>query len=317
MSNNSFTALKSGLSTGIQSDSLPVKPMFTYIVAPQSSANSTKTPVICTIFQGYAPVWQGFTQVNQLTYQALINTNIQFNGSKNVCVFDCQRDALITFNIPTLATTVVTINGWDDKGVLVTWTSVELPVGTTSVSSLKCFLVIQSVYFSSSPWPVPNSADTITIQGGDKIGLPYFINTSETVVNAIWDDMSAASVVIPGVDWRNGNVINTSYDARGYADLSSLTQPNGTILLNVFFYVYGFDQEIETQLNNLLPNNYTNSSYIYSLNSRVGSCVDIVQIDYNASGNACLTSLVTQDRFGLQYPGDNEFAQYYANLLLK
>jgi hypothetical protein len=166
------------------------------------------------------------------------------------------------------------------------------------------------------------------VRGGTFIGLPNFINTANSVISAMWGTTSAMSVIVPGAIWRQTSItppINastsiptaTSSDARGYINITGLgSAANGAIILQVLYYVYGLDQLINNQLK-FIPSTNLPTSSEYNYANDPGSSAVVACIKSAQSGNPMLNSLVKQDRFGAQFPGDSDFMQYYNNLYTK
>jgi hypothetical protein len=332
---NNLTSLTGGFGTGVIQDStLYVRPYDTLIVAPQSNATSTLVPA-STITQQTIPVWVANTQglpvyikVDQPLIWALTFQGTTTYLGQRIVSFDCLRNAILTFNTATTVATTVTISGYDDVGTPVVWTSGSVVTGSTSVISTKCFKLISYVSFTTPPWSTGASTNTVLLRGGTFIGLPNFINTTNSVISAMWGTTSAMSVIVPGAIWRQTSItppINastsiptaTSSDARGYIDITGLgSAANGAILLQVVYYVYGEDQVINNQLKFISSTNLPRSS-VYNYANQPGSSAAVVRIKSAQSGNPMLNSLVKQDRFGAQFPGDSDFMQYYNNLYTK
>ncbi len=332
---NNLTSMTGGFGTGVIQDlALNTRPYDTLIVAPQVPTSSSSVPAL-TLSQQTIPVWSANTQ-GQPTYIKQNTPNIwaltfpptlTYLGNP-VCVFDCLRNATLTFSTTTTVATTVTISGWDDQGVEVVWTSASIDAGNTSVISTKCFKIIGNVSFSTPPWSVNPTTNTVTVRGGYFIGLPNFINTTNSVISAIWGTTSAMSAIVPGAIWRQTSItppivsatsIPTamSTDARGYINLTGLgSAPNGAILLQVLYYVYGVDQQIQDQLKFITPTSGTPTG-AYNLVQQPGSSAVVARIQNGASGNPMLNTLVKQDRFGAQFPGDSLFMDYYNGLYSK
>jgi hypothetical protein len=331
MSNN-LTSITGGLGTSIQQDSpLSIRPFDTLIVSPQASASSSTTPA-STVSQKTVSMWVENTQ-NIPLYVLESQTNIwalTFPTSTTyvgqpACIFDCLRNATLTFSTATTNDTTVTISGFDDKGKAVVWTSGNLVAGSTTVSSTKCFLIIQNVTFTAPPWAINSDTYTVLVRGGLLIGLPCFINLTDSVISATWNEISIIDDVVAGAIWRQTAItppitsstvpLATSIDARGYVDLTSTgTAPNGIVRLFVHYYVYGLDEKINEQLSYI--NGWTTTG-AYNINKSPGSSAQIVKIRTSSLGNAMLTSLVSQDRYGAQFPGDNDFMATYNSLYYK
>lgn len=332
---NNLTNVTGGFGTGVIQDStLNVRPYDTLIVAPQSNANSATAPA-STITQKTIPIWVPNTQggpvyinVNQPLTWALTFPGTTTYLGQPVCVFDCLRNATATFSVPTTVATTVTFSGYDDCGKEVVWTSASLAIGSTSVISSKCFKLITNVSFTAYAWTTVVSTNTVTVRGGTFIGLPNFINTANSVISAMWGTTSAMSVIVPGAIWRQTSItpsINastsiltaTSSDARGYINITGLgSAANGAIVLQVVYYVYGMDQVINRQLK-FIPSTNLPKTSVFNYVNQSGSSAVVARIKSAQSGNPMLNSLVNQDRFGAQFPGDNDFMQYYNELYNK
>lgn len=322
---NGVTGLVGGLATGVIQDQLLYQsPYSTLKVAPQSNANSATVPAL-PITQQTIPIWQlNVTPPPNYLYQPIATPGswcITFPNTLTylgipVCKFDCLRNATVTFSTASQVATTVTFDGWDNNGVEVVWTSSSQPIGTTAVVATKCFKILRSVSFSAYPWTTYSAANTGTVRGGTLIGLPNFINSTTSVISAYWGTTNAITNVVVGAVWRQTSPTFTSSDARGYVNITGLgSAPNGSILLQAKYYVYGEDGGVNDQLKLLTPPNYGSSSTVFSFGSDAGSSSAIVQIKNNANGKPTLPSLVTQDRFGAQFPGDNLFMAYYTQLL--
>ena len=324
---NNFTGLQSGLSTGILSDQLPLQPIYTYIVTPAAGGEVIVDQQ--ATFQAMRPVWISsnnnttWVQSNQNVWTTNITTNIQFQNSP-VAVFDCMRSVIINFINATENAVIATVNGFDDNGVAVTWTSAEIPIGTLNVQSTKCFRVINSFYFSACPWTDPTAANNLLqIESGLNIGLPYLLSKTNYLLSSSWANENALPYTNLGIVWRQ--TVNppgltsipspTSTDARGYVNLNDQIAPDGSNMLIVRYYVYGFDETVNTQLSVLGQSQLLNKTNIFNIIDTAASSANIVQIQNNSSGNPTLATLVSQDRFGAQFPGDLAFMNYYNKLL--
>lgn len=332
---NNLTSVTGGFGTGVIQDlALNVRPYDTLIVAPQLPSASSNVPA-SPVTQKTIPVWSSNTQGipvyikedKPLIWALTFPGTLTYLGNP-VCVFDCLRNATLTFSVATTVATTVTISGWDDRGVEVVWTSASIATGNTSVVSTKCFKIIGNVSFSTPPWTVNTSTNTVLVRGGYLIGLPNFINSLNSVISAMWGTTSAMSAITPGAIWRQTSITPpivaatsiptaTSTDARGYVNLTSLgSAPNGAIILQVLYYVYGVDQQVGDQLKLITPTSGTPTG-AYNLAQQPGSSAVIARIKNGASGNPMLNALVKQDRFGAQFPGDSLFMEYYNGLYSK
>ena len=152
------------------------------------------------------------------------------------------------------------------------------------------------------------------------IGLPFYLpgvsptdNTRGYIINGSWDNtgLNTTTQVEPGNDWRQGPAGNNgiassspptyptaaSQDARGYVILPSaptavlapvapvLTANTGRVL-SIYYYVYGADSYLQTQLQNNL-----------SGPSQLVGTIPVV------AGGLSIPTLVTQDEVGMQFPG--------------
>lgn len=323
---NSLTGLRGNFGTGIAQNSLvEQRPFDNYIVIPLASSASATVPA-SLVTQQTISLWNNYTLTRTPNVWAVTFPNTTTYLGDGICVLDCLRNALLTFSTASTVATVVTIDGYDDQGVEVVWTSGTISTGTTTVSSTKCFKLIKNVTFTAAPWSSGLTTNTVTVRGGVLFGLPYYINTTDSVTSAYWGTTSVIANIISGPLWRQTTPtppvasttipLATSTDARGYVNLTSNTAPNGVIVLSVNYYVYGADAGINQQLKFLTPNQYGASSTVFSFANQPGSSRAIARINNsNTTGKPVLPSLVSQDQFGAQYPGDNTFMIYYNDLL--
>jgi hypothetical protein len=222
-----------------------------------------------------------------------------FTGGVNVIQLDCERSIGITFNDFTTAETVVTIGGWDYRGIAVS-EQLTIPIGETYFASVRPYSIIGYINFSALP------GVGIKIGTNNTIGLPYMVTNLTDIINIVYDEepLSLTDDVVVGNVWRsatNGvpnNIpeITGTLSARGVINLPAA--PDGVAILSVYAFIYGADGETNTNIQNLIP-----------------STLSIYSVSNNVSGEATWPSLVPQDLVGMQYPGDNAvFAAYTAAL---
>jgi hypothetical protein len=337
---NNFSNLNSGFATGsIQDQYIDSVSPYTYIIYPESTANSTNlvSNIHNVTQEANQPTW--ITTANNPTGYALVNQTqwcILFNGSQTtnyqglpVCVFDTPRTVSLTFSATNFTNPgTITINGWDDQFNAVTENVVSN--GTTNNVLVKSFKILQSIYFSAYPWSVISDSNTCTVTGSNIFGLPYMVNNNNSISVINWDGAPVAisSVIDRANIWRqNGLVFNDSTaspsynDARGTVYLAAQgTLPNGTTQLQVSYYVYGNDTKLNTQLNayatyqaSLLVNSKIVSNY--TKNSVYGSAPQIVQTRDNVTGIITMPKLQIQDIYGAQFPADIDFITSYNQML--
>lgn len=333
---NNFSSFKSGLSSGVVQDQyIDLSPMYTYVIYPTSSTNSTVynggSPIAALpVVQSEQPTWvikagstTGYEVINELQWNITFGStsNVYYNGTP-VCVFDCLRAAQVVFSSAPDNAGQYTINGWDDRGVEVVAQG-SFVAGTATQVFPKAFKAIRSMYFSIYPWTDQSDANTVLIQGSSNFGLPHFINNEEFVTAAYWNNEQLdASNIFAGNLWRTGTVSATSADARGYISLiGESQQPDGLHALIVSYYIYGNDQKLNDQAEagaaqQQLYLSNANRRYPFNFGTQPGSSFRIMDLQNNTQNKVVMPSLVTQDVYGAQFPGDLPFMINYTKLVL-
>lgn len=288
---------------------VPQSPMYLYNVIPAAPVDN------------YVAAAQAWVSANPIT---LTTANaITYLGNYPVVQLDCQRSLTITIiGGPTTAGTTITVQGWDDRNVAVTSTGTlptataagtyELGVGGNMVTSAqgKCFSMIQSVTLSATP------GVNFSIGTGSRIGLPYFAPLANYMRGMSWNGVSLnpyGTVFVPGFQFNPiavnpaplpypVSVTASTTDARGFVDLNNsggATLPDGSLLLSVYFYVYGADSYLQAQLTNQVPSaigqtnigGYT-SPGVPATNPAGGNVISYNQFQ-----------MLAWDEVGVQYPG--------------
>lgn len=315
-------------SYGIDSFALPNSPLISSIIYPKSTANSAQMPAQI-VAQSVQPTWvlnnsqavgvPEYILEDQLQWAltfppASAGTQTAIYKGTPAVVFDCARCVQLTFNIATENLVTITINGFDEYGTSMVESS-NLSSGITSYTGFKAFSIVTSIYFSTYPWL--SSGQTVLVRGGNNIGLPYFVNTTQTVALVYWNGVLQSSVFTAGNPWRLTTPSSTTPDARGTINLTAASPlPNGTTQLQVNFYAYGLDSIVNAQLEKVLSQPSGTVTYEYDRNKNtIGSSIQIAGIQNSSvTGTPKLTRLVNQDRFGAQFPGDLDFMTYYGTL---
>lgn len=326
MSNNT-TNINGGFAYGSDTNALPQSPFVSYVVYPKAIADSAQMPAQL-VTQSLQPTWvlndsqasgvPAYVLKDQLQWAVTfpsqsIGTQTAIYEGSPVIVLDCARCVNLTFSAATTVGVTLTINGWDIYGVPMVEESNQVS-GITSYVGYKAFSIIKSVYFSSYPWS--SNGNTVLVQGGNFIGLPYFVNSDQTVSLVSWQQQDLANdLAYSGNEWRVTPPSPTTADARGTINLTAVSPlPNGQTQLQVDFYAYGFDQVVNNQLSYVLSQPTGTVTYNYDPKKNIGSCIQIAGISNNTSNVPKLTRLVNQDRFGSQFPGDLDFSTYYQTL---
>lgn len=344
---NNFSVLQGGLGTSpFQDRSVSANRTTTYTIYPMSPGTSTNISVALPVTQSLQPTWvastaspTGWIVTNQLQYAITFNgaSNVYYKGVP-VCVFDCPRTTAINFNPGTTANCSITINGWDEDLREVVEQIPNYIAGSGNITASKPIKLLRSIYFSAYPFAgAISDTNTITVQGSQVYGLPYFINTINSVSSINWNStaysiqtVNTFPIVVAGVNWRlngitpiNGLYPNVASSAKGVVDLrnGAYTAPNGSIPLTIEFYIYGNDTDLSNKLSNYVAyqrlalssptRTYNFSGTNYTSTATGNTLVNTVKAVNNASGIVTYPSLVEQDLIGAQFPADLGFITAY------
>jgi hypothetical protein len=189
-----------------------------------------------------------------------------------VYTFDTPRNVTFTGALGATAQ-VATVQGYDEYGFAMT-ENIATPANATTTQGVKAFSSIVSISISA-----PTAGD-VSIGTGDVLGFPYFVNSTDSLINIKWAGsdwvngraggaqayyyISNAPTVIgaqvtPGL--QNAGSIGptkfltpstaTTADVRGTINIADPVGSDGTRMLTVTMYVTGSDQIY-------LAQNYTN-----------------------------------------------------------
>lgn len=231
--------------------------------------------------------------------------NPNFTGGNGCLKLDCERTICFNWGGATTNNFSITIAGWDYRGTAVcetlSYTSGSPADGETY--STKAYSIIGYIYVSGAPgnaFSVGTEFDFGTPESGG-IGLPYFaVNTTDIIMitwgGAVLDETNPDDFT-PGHSWREASPSLTSGPSRGVVTVSS--PPDGVTALCVTYFAYGADSETNANLQNLVP-----------------STVVDYKIQENVSGNPVFPYLTPYDLVGMQYPGNMDAYQVYADALL-
>lgn len=205
----------------------------------------------------------------------------QINGV-DVIVLDCLR--MVSFE--TLSVQVITftflVSGFDENKVAVQELMTYTSGGTVTVNGTRGFKYVASIQcISATSTPTSDVAfgtcNVIALPGKALLSLNH-------IVQCTWDDTSYTfdtlpTWITPAFSWRTGTFDSTMTDARGQVALPSA--PDGVTLFTIYYYVYGADYYLQTQLNVGFPSAKT---MVPSISEAPG--------------------LIAFDETGMQYPGN-------------
>jgi len=230
---------------------VPIQPIYMFKVIPAPSSANVTSPYTTSTNSA------GFT-LNPITTQQSATVSsapfiqvqpITFLG-KSGALLDCERSLVVNFTTPSTATTIMTLKGYDYRGVAVQTTTPALTIGTTNYVISTPISIFTSISFSSNPFFV--SAATITVQTTDEIGFPYLLTSQSYVISANWNGTSllpSSGFFSPGYLWRTLGAFTVNTSARGFWELPS--SPDGIKEFIMTAYYYGADSEINAEINNL------------------------------------------------------------------
>ncbi len=248
------THYENGLSIGINNVQfplqvdVPVSPIYTFKIVP-ASIDTDCIAAAQSLGTGTAGGNLTLQTTVQGTAPNIISQPITYRGQTGV-LLDCERALAIVFSSPTQVATVLTVSGYDYRGVPTQYTSGTLATGTDDFSETVPFSVITSVNFSVNPF-ISDASKTISVGTNQWIALPYLLTNDDYVISTSWAGSplsSSSGAVYTGYNWRLNSSYGT-YSARGFVDCG-LTAPNGTNLLVITYYVYGADAELSNQISN-------------------------------------------------------------------
>ena len=235
---------------------VPLSPIYTFKLVPTALSATCVAPV-----QSFGAGTTGGNLTLQTTVQGtapnIFSKPITFLGQPGV-LLDCERSLKVFFSTATTTTSVITITGYDYRGVAMQYT-LTLNVGTQTTNVGLPITLVTSVNFSANPF-AGNATPTISV-GNDKIiGFPYLLrgttyNDYTYVISNSW----AGSTLVtqtgagmgPGYNWRaNPSYLSINFSTRGYADLGTANPPDGTRVLAITYYVYGSDSELNREIKN-------------------------------------------------------------------
>jgi len=237
--------VKFPLQTGVS-----VQPNYTFKVIPApSEANVTSPYTTSTSAAGFnlTPI----TTQQSITVSGAPFIQVQpiiFLG-ESAALLDCERSIQVNFSASTTATTIITLKGYDYRGVAVQTTTSTIPVGSIYYIIETPITILTSVSFSSNP--LPAGGEIITVETTEQIGFPYLLPSQSYVIAANWDGVTLLpneGVFEPGYSWRTLGAFTETTCARGYWDLPS--SPDGIKEFIMTAYYYGADSEVNAEINN-------------------------------------------------------------------
>lgn len=281
---------------------VPISPIYTFKVIPTAVSAVAVAPA-----QSFGTGASGGNLTLQTT---VVGTapNIQsqpftYNGQAGV-LLDCERFLRLNFSVPTTTATVVTITGYDYRGVSMIYTSGTFPVGSTTGNTGAPITLVTGVSFSANPF-AGNATPTISIGTSALIGLPYALTNTAYVMSASWagEELSSqtGALINPAFNWRAVEYVGY-YTARGHVNLGSDNSPNGSSVLVVIYYVYGADGELSNQI----ANKNQSSLKIASVQKNTSSSYPTTQFPLNKPVFV-YPELLPQDLTGLQLNPDGNF----------
>lgn len=178
---------------------------------------------------------------------------------------------------------------------------IQIPVGTTFFTSLKGYNQIISI--------TPNADPGVSVMVGTNentpLGLNFLINNIESVLAVQFD--GSTRPVFSGNTWRrampNSNYVvwpgsSPTYTVSTRGCVVPEVAPNGLDALSVYYYAYGADAQLSTQVQNQQQSALT-----------IIQCA-VVNNDY------FLPNMNVYDLSGVQYPGDLPWIIQYNNALI-
>ncbi len=290
----SVSHLSNGISTDINSVEfplqvgVPVQNIYTFKIIPTAiSANCVADT------QNFGTGANGGNLTLRTTAQGtapnIFSQPIVFLGQSGV-LLDCERILRLNFSDVTTTATVVTVTGYDYRGVAIQYTTATLPVGSPSQNIGVPISVVTSINFSTNPF-TGDASKNIFVGASNCIGLPYLLTNSSYAIYNSWAGATLASQtaasIVPGYNWRANGAYGT-YSARGYVNTGTTNNPNGTFPLIITYYVYGSDSE----LNGEIVNRNQSSLKIASIQKNTSSSYPTPQF--------VLPHLVKEDLTGIQ-----------------
>jgi len=269
---------------------VPYQNLYMFKVIPASSS-SVSISAMNTFQAEGQPLNQRNTGTdNNVSSIALNISNFigvgSYNPHINGILLDCERTLVLTASASTTQSFTWTVTGFDYLGTAVTH-SQNCSSGQTQYTMLQPFSIITSCILSQSP------GVSVSIGSGNGIGLPYYLTNISNIVS-----MTSGATVTPANNWRVTNTTATTSPTRGFITPSSA--PNGTTLLNICYYVYGSDSEMNAELNNANQ-----------------SALRIASIQHGAATAQNVLPLITRyDLTGVVYPGDSDFIRIYSQAKL-
>lgn len=249
--------------------------------------------------------WPGATTsytlntTNTVSGTQLLSTAFLYNGLPAIRL-DCERSVSIKTTGTTTATIAVTISGLDYIG-----NPLQVVEGITagfngSIGLSAPISVITSITSSANPG-VPLSFGN----GGQRIGLPYFLSQLSYVTSCTWDT-TAVSInstnITVGTIWRQTPPISLLFTntPRGYVTVP--TDADGVRPLVITYLVSGSDSEMNGELANL------NQSTLKLINANVAVAGNKPGFP---TGQYIWPYLTQYDLVGMNYPGDLAAATIY------
>lgn len=253
----SVSHLSNGISTDIHGVQfplqvgVPVQNIYTFKIVPAPVSSNCIAPAASYFGSGATGGSITLNTTTQGTGANITATPLTFLGQRGL-LLDCERYLQITFSTATLAASVMTITGYDYRGVKMVVTQ-SLTLGSTSQAVGLPICVVTNISFSVNPF-VGNGAATLAIGTNSYIGLPYALKTTAYVVNTVWNNaaLSASSgTTVAAFNWRALTTFsNLNCPARGFVNVGT-NAPDGTRQLVITYYVYGPDSELDGEVVNL------------------------------------------------------------------
>lgn len=294
--NNGFTTDTVGGVTFPLQQGIPYQNVYTFKVIPASESNTCVTS---------SQSWPGSTTsyalntADTLNGTETISKYVYYNGQAGIKL-DCERGISMTMAGTTTQTTFITMNGFDYRGIPVSFTG-GISSGASGTYSFNYPIsIVTSITASANPGVNLSFGNASGGYFNSHIGLPYYLANKAFIVNCVWgdDDIDVSTNVTLGQNWRTTPPVDASLNigARGNVQLGSAA--DGESMLIVTYFVYGSDSEMNSELQN-----------------NIQSTLNIVQVQQNSDDQYIWPYLTKYDLVGMQYPGDYDAASAYDVLI--
>lgn len=298
--NNGFSTdtIPGGVNFPLQ-QGVPYQNLYTFKVIPVVN-NST-----CI---GQAQTWPGastsytFNSSNTVVDDKIITKAVSYNNFQAIKM-DCERSVCITTTVAATDTSVVTITGYDYRGVSIS-ASVTLESGEHGhYITYVPFSIVTSVIADVDPGVEVSIGNGNAESGYVVIGFPYALCQSEFLIDYTYgtETVNRGNIIVAN-PWRLTPPLTQIQDitdnssARGGIYFPFLI--DGTSPLVVTYLVGGSDSEMNAEIQN-----------------EIQSTLNIVGVQKNTSEKYVIPYLTKYDLVGMQYPGDYDAAYSYNALL--